>query len=71
VASKAALSKNCTVPVGVLPPAETVAVKVTVCPHVEGLLEDATVTAVANNTGSSTIWVKTGDTLASKRSSPV
>ena len=60
-------SRNVTVPVGVPAVAVTVAVKVTVCPLVDGLREDIRVVIVV----AVTVWVSYDDVLDWKFPSPL
>jgi hypothetical protein len=54
-------SKNCTVPVAAA--GDTVAVKVTACPYVDGFADDASTVLVLINEGF-TVCVRTEDVLA-------
>jgi hypothetical protein len=57
-------SKNVTVPVGVPDAVATVAVKVTLCPNVDGLFDDVNVVVVVEGGAAFTTCVNTDDVLA-------
>ena len=64
-------SKNVTVPVGVPEAVVTVAVKVTLCPNVDGLSDEVTVVVVVAGGGAFTICVIAGDVLGALLALPL
>ena len=71
VPSTAVPSRNVTMPLGVPPLPLTVAVKVTDCPALLGLAEEASVTvAAAALAPAATVWVSAGEVPAAKFASP-